>query len=187
VSRDAVAAWRELVAIAGDRYSFDLAMGARPHALCGHWRDELVKLEHDLKDLEAQCCPPDAATEQELKNNTWRPTTESTPPWPRIDGARIATAKPGAPLRITAKISSPSPIVSAKLRYRHVTQYEDYLSLDFTPTGAPGEFAATVPGEFLTPQWDFMYFIEVIDQAGRGRMWPDFSTESPYVIVKLER
>jgi hypothetical protein len=53
--KEAVAAWRELVAIAGDRYAFDLAMGARDHNLCGHWRDELKKLEGSLKELEEQC------------------------------------------------------------------------------------------------------------------------------------
>ena len=51
----------------------------------------------------------------------------------------------------------------------------------------PGEFAATVPGDFLVPQWDFMYFIEATDRAGHGTMWPDLAKEQPYVIVKLER
>jgi len=183
-SREVVAAWRELVAIAGDRYAFDLAMGARNYSLCGHWRDELVKLEQDLKDLEAQCCPPDEAV---LKEKVWSPTTASISQGPRIEGARVASAKTGAPLRITARISSPSGIASVKLRYRHLTQFEDYASLDMTPTGAPGEFTATVPGDFLVQQWHFMYFIGAIDGAGHGTMWPDFAKEPPYVIVHLSR
>ncbi len=184
VSRDAVAAWRELVAIAGDRYTFDLAMGARPYALAGHWRDELVKLEHDLKDLEAQCCPPDEKT---VKEKVWQPAPVGAAAAPRIEGSRLTTAKIGAPLHITAKVSSSSAVASVTLRYRHLTQYEDYASLTMTPTATPGEFAATVPGKFLVPQWDFMYFIEATDRAGHGRMWPDLATEQPYVIVKLER
>ena len=55
------------------------------------------------------------------------------------------------------------------------------------PTGTPGEFAATVPGDFLVPQWDFMYFIEATDRAGHGAMWPDFAKEAPYIFVKLAR
>ena len=74
-----------------------------------------------------------------------------------------------------------------KLRYRHVTQYEDYASLDMTPTDSPGEFAATVPGDFLVSQWDFMYLIEATDRAGHGAMWPDLLKEQPYVFVKLDR
>ena len=55
------------------------------------------------------------------------------------------------------------------------------------PTGRPDEFAATIPGEFLVPEWDAMYFIEAIDGAGHGTMWPDFRHEPPYVFVRLLR
>ena len=182
--KEAVAAWRELVVIAGDRYNFDLAMGARNYSLCGHWRDELVKLEADQKELEAQCCPPE---ESVAKEKVWQPAAAGAPESPRIEGARIVEAKPGAPLRITAKVFSRDIVSSVKLRYRHVTQYEDYASLDMTPTGSLGEFAATVPGDFLVPQWDFMYLIEATDRAGHGAMWPDLLREQPYVFVKLDR
>ena len=84
-------------------------------------------------------------------------------------------------------MTDPSGVASVRLRYRHLTQYEDYLSLDLLPTSAAGEFAATVPGDFLVPQWDFMYFIEATDRAGNGTMWPDLLKEQPYVIVKLQR
>jgi hypothetical protein len=53
--------------------------------------------------------------------------------------------------------------------------------------GEDSVFAATVPGEFIDRQWDFMYFIEVIDQVGNGRCWPDLAREMPYVIVKVAR
>ena len=143
-----------------------------------------MKLEHDLKDLEAQCCPPDEKT---VKEKVWQPAPVGAAAAPRIEGSRLTTAKIGAPLHITAKVSSSSAVASVTLRYRHLTQYEDYASLTMTPTATPGEFAATVPGKFLVPQWDFMYFIEATDRAGHGRMWPDLATEQPYVIVKLER
>jgi hypothetical protein len=48
-------------------------------------------------------------------------------------------------------------------------------------------FQATNPGEFLGAQWDAMYFIEAIDSAGNGTIWPDFRREPPYVFVKLQR
>ena len=62
----------------------------------------------------------------------------------------------------------------------------DIISGWFSP-GTAGDFAATVPGAFLVPQWDFMYFIEATDKAGNGAMWPDFMKEAPYVFVKLQR
>src|SRR6059036_1087266 len=49
--RTAIDAWRGIVDAAGDRYSFDLAMGARRFDLSGHWRDELAKLEQGFAEL----------------------------------------------------------------------------------------------------------------------------------------
>jgi hypothetical protein len=45
----------------------------------------------------------------------------------------------------------------------------------------------TIPGDFVVPQWDLMFFIEAVDTLGNGRMYPDMETEMPYVIVKLDR
>src|SRR5206468_6499089 len=94
---------------------------------------------------------------------------------------------PLQPLRIVARITAPSGVASVRLRYRHVTQFEDYQTLEMRPMDEPGRYVATVPGDFLVPQWDFMYFIEAIDKAGNGVMWPDMAKEMPYVIVKLDR
>jgi hypothetical protein len=32
-----------------------------------------------------------------------------------------------------------------------------------------------------------MYFVEVLDAKGNGRMYPDLEKELPYVIVQLAR
>ena len=99
----------------------------------------------------------------------------------------ILTSPVGRPLRIVARVSDPSDVKSLRLRYRHVTQYEDYATLEMQPTGRPDEYAATIPGEFIDPTWDAMYFIEAIDGAGNGAIWPDFRRETPYVFVRLQR
>jgi hypothetical protein len=99
---------------------------------------------------------------------------------------RISRAPPLQPLRIVANVTDPSGVASVRVRYRHVTQFEDYETIEMQPTDEPGMYAATVPGDFFVPQWDFMYFIEAVDQAGNGVMWPDLAKEMPYVIVKLD-
>jgi hypothetical protein len=180
----AVAAWRDLVAAAGDRYSFNLAMGACAQNLCGHWRDELAKLEVNLAKLEEQCrsTKDDAAP---LPAWTPRDSGDLTPP--TIDGDRIVAAALGKPLRVVARVVDSSGVRSVRLRYRHVTQYEDYVTLDMQPTGRPDEYAATVPLGFIDPQWDVMYFIEAVDRENNGTHWPDFEREAPYVFVHLQR
>lgn len=182
--REAVAAWRELVAIAGDRYAPDLAMGARNYDLSGHWRDELVKLAADLANLEAQCAQ---AAPSVAPLPVWSPAPAGGRPPPVVEHDRSATAPVGQPLRIVARATDPAGVQSLRLRYRHVTQFEDYATLEMQPTGRPDEYAATIPAEFITPEWDLMYFIEAINRADTGTMWPDFRREAPYVFVHLQR
>ena len=55
------------------------------------------------------------------------------------------------------------------------------------PAGGNGEYAATVPGGYVPARWDFMYLIEVMDQAGNGTIHPDLEKQTPYVVVKLKR
>ncbi len=181
--KDAISAWSELVDIAGDRYAFDLAMGARNSDLCGHWRDELAKLKANLDKLESQAGSPTASSTQPA---VWSPP-DADPSVPIVDADRTVSAQAGKPLRIVAHISDSTGVKSVRLHYRHVTQYENYLTLDMQPTGSADEYAATIPGEFLTPNWDAMYFIEAINKPGNGTLWPDYRREAPYVFVKLQR
>jgi hypothetical protein len=182
--KEAVAAWRELVAAAGDHYAFDLAMGARGYHLSGHWRDELPVLETNLKKLEEQSR---SLEDDEISETAWSPADGGDRTPPMVEASRITTAPVGAAIRVVVRATDPSGVRSLRLRYRHVTQYEDYIALDLQPTGRPDEFAATIPGEFVVAKWDVMYFVEAIDGAGNGTMWPDFRREAPYVFVHLQR
>ena len=50
-----------------------------------------------------------------------------------------------------------------------------------------GAYEAVIPGIFIVPAWDLMYFVEAMDTPGNGRMYPDMDNEMPYVIVHLDR
>jgi hypothetical protein len=180
----AVAAWRDLVAAAGDHYSFNLAMGACAKNLCGHWRDELATLETNLQKLDEQY----RSTKDDGSSvPAWSPQAAGDRAPPTVEQERAVSAPVGKPLRIVARVADSSGVRSVRLRYRHVTQYEDYATLDMQPTGGTDEFAATIPPEFIGPAWDVMYFIEAIDSVGNGAHWPDFEREAPYVFVHLQR
>ena len=77
---------------------------------------------------------------------------------------------------------------SVRLRYRHLTQLEDYQTVDMAPDpGSTRTFTARIPAAFIDPRWDLMYFVEVMDANGRGRMYPDLDKETPYVVVSVRR
>jgi len=179
--RAAVDVWRKLVSDAGDKYTDNLAMGACNFDLCGHWRDELAALGKDLAQLEQQLVELGVSHRQLETDAVILPRL-------RIEGDRVTSAVPGQPLRISARVSASwNGIAAVRLRYRSVTQFDDYSTLEMHPTGQPGVYTATVPGSAVNPKWDFMYFIEAIPKSGDGTMWPDLLKECPYVVVKLQR
>jgi hypothetical protein len=48
-------------------------------------------------------------------------------------------------------------------------------------------YRADVPAEHVPPDWDLMYFLEVMDRDGNGCIHPDLNQETPYVFVRLQR
>ena len=106
---------------------------------------------------------------------------------PLVTHARIDRAKAGESIRIEANAVDPSGVKSVNVRFRSVTQYQEYASIPMFPTGQDNRYSGEIPGHYLDPRWDFMYYIEAFDTMGNGTMYPDVEKEAPYIIVKLER
>ena len=106
---------------------------------------------------------------------------------PQVDLGPVQAPKPGRNVEVTAKVRDLSGVKWVRLRYRHLTQFEDYQTEDMQYDPQTGWWSATIPGAFVVTQWDLMYFVEAVDVQGNGRMVPDMDREIPYVIVKLER
>lgn len=185
--RNATEAWRQIVAAAGDVYADDLKFGVCVLNLCGHWKDELISLEKGLANLE-----------QKRRNFKAEGTVKTAPDYKPISNKNydklfqithqpITSAPAGKPITVSAKVSAPADVKWVRLRYRSVNQDKDYQTLEMLPTGEKDSYQATVPAEQINPERDFMYFIEVMDNNGNGRIYPDLNKETPYVFVKLTR
>ena len=271
--RAAISSWRDLVAAAGDVYSEELPIGIRRPALHGHWKDELIRLQGYLADLESW------ANDQEKLDDPYRVFLGHVPQrtvrrgenlelratvhWPhdikRVvayvtshdgisttiplehrGGKRFGASVPGASLadsfeysisaecRRGDRISTPAgvdrrflvtvcddraaPIVEhrpvakategekitvaarvtgrsgpmeAHLRFRHQNQQLDYRRLPMVAQG--DSYVATIPGEYVTKEWDIQYYIEVVDRCGEGTIYPDFDTGAPYLTIRVRR
>ncbi len=184
--RRAINAWRKIVTAAGDIYTDDLMMGVRVADLCGHWKDELVLLEKGLANLE-------------LNKSTIK-AIAMVKPAPRFRAGNLYEAKllqivhrpvtdapVGKPITITVKASAPGGIKWVRLSYRSVNQEEQYRNLQMLSTAEKDVYQVIVPAEQISPKWDFMYFIQVMDNKGNGKIYPDLNKETPYRIVKLIR
>ncbi|MDP6637332.1 MAG: hypothetical protein QGG42_20735 [Phycisphaerae bacterium] len=182
----AAKAWGTTVTAAGDIYHSDLMMGRRRSGLAGHWKLELARIEKGL-----------AAMIEQRKNFKPKPAgaTPIIPPVPVTDDtvAPVVTHKPivsavaEKPLTIAAEVRDAAGVKWVRLRYRSVTQFEDYRTLEMKPTGEKNQYRCTVPAEHIPARWDFMYLIEVMDKNGNGTIWPDLNKRTPYIIVRLKR
>ena len=71
-------------------------------------------------------------------------------------------------MRVTLRADDPSGVKWVRLRYRHVTQFEDYQTAEMTKDSSSGLYSAVIPGDFIVSRWDLMYFVEVMDSRGNG-------------------
>jgi hypothetical protein len=182
----AIEAWRQLVNAAGDFYADDLTMGVRGADLCGHWKDELIKLETGLKAVERQ--------RRELKpDHATRPAPRYPMPAsgdgtaPEVIHNPVVTAPAGKPIAISAEVRDPAGVKWVRLRYRGVNQHQDYRTLPMVPTGDRDQYRAAIPVEDIPPIWDVMYLIEVMDNDRNGRIYPDLNQQTPYFVITLQR
>ena len=106
---------------------------------------------------------------------------------PTVSHKPIAAAPAEKPLTITAEVSDASGVKHVRLRYRSVTQFEDYRTLEMKPAGKKNRYRCVVSGEHIPARWDFMYLIEVMDRNQNGAIWPDLNKRTPYVVVRLKR
>jgi hypothetical protein len=185
--RNALTAWRQLVAAAGDVYTDDLMMGVRGASLCGHWKDELTALEKGLETLERQRRDfrPAGALMTPPRYEAVANTGDHEPPV--VIHQPVTTAPAGQPLAILAEVRNPAGVKWVHLRYRSVNQHQDFRMLPMLPTGEKDHYKAVIPAEHVVPRWDLMYLIEVMDNQGNGRIHPDLNRETPYVVVRLSR
>lgn len=185
--RNAVEVWRQLVEAAGDFYAPDLMMGVRGADLCGHWKDELAALERGLAALEKRRHEADAATPVRIAPRFPPVAATEDALAPEVIHKRVTTAAVGQPLAITAVVRDPGGVKWVRLRYRNVSQHEDYHTLPMSPSPDGDRYQATIPAGEIGPAWDLMYFLEVMDRNGNGRIHPDLDRQTPYFIVNLQR
>jgi hypothetical protein len=183
--RSAIAAWQQIVNVADDTYAADLMFGARSRNLCGHWKDELASLENGLEKLEAQRknIPIDGIITPSPRcvaftNNSDAPVFFHQP---------ILTAPALKALTIRAKVNSSAGIKWVQVLYRSVNQTKDYETLAMKRVDENGNYEAILPAGKIDPQFDFMYFIQAMDNQHCGTMFLDFNKQTPYFVVRLER
>lgn len=183
--KNAIEAWKQIVAAAGDVYADTLMMGPRQRTLTGHWKEELTDLEAGFAKLE------------KMRDLFQRPDSSKTAPHYKtasdytrlfeITHQPVATAQPGQPVTIQIKVTAAAGLKWVRLLYRDVNQYKEFKTLDMQATGKKDVFRAVIPGEDITSKWDLMYLVEIMDRKKNGIIYPNLDTQTPYVVVKVSQ
>ena len=191
--KNATEAWQQIVEAAGDVYASDLKMGVKEaeymgiaHRMTGHWKDELFYLQEGLAQLEQErnSFNSQERTKAPLYKDAELPGNSSLF---KVEHTPVTEAIEGESIKIDVKVTASAGIKWVRLRYRNVNQTLDYQSLEMMPTEEKNMYSITVLAENFSPRWDFMYFIEIMDQDGNGTIYPDLNEETPYFFVKLIR
>jgi len=188
--KEAVAAWNKMAEAGRGVYSENLAFGAHAQGFPRNWSEELAKLQTGLDALarERQSAAPAAAAKVVVAHQRAMDLGPAPgAPSPSVELLPSASPRPGQPMHVAARVTSPAGIQSVRLRYRHLTQVEDYLTLPMSLDAASSQYKAVIPGEFVVPKWDLIYYVEVVDAKGAGRNYPEFERGDPYAIIKLAR
>lgn len=184
--RNAVQAWHDLVKAAGDFYIDDMWFGATGRRFPHHWKDEMTALDAEFASLLAE---RQAAVAGTGASSIRIPERPATPQWPVVTFVDPAppAAKPGNDFAVAVKVAAPAGVKSLRLRYRHLNQKEDYQAADMSLVPATGQYVASIPAAFIDPHWDLMYYVEIIDKNGQGRIYPDLDVQTPYIVVGVQR
>ncbi|GAB6165948.1 hypothetical protein JCM19992_19480 [Thermostilla marina] len=185
-AENACRAWRSIAEAAEGIYSDDVAFGVHRVGFPRNWREELTALEAELpvlQEMQANEVMPDEAFAR-LKESIAR---DATRPDFRVSCAGSTAAAPGKDYVVAVQVTGDVFPAVVRLHYRHVTQFEDYEVVTMAAESAHGKYRAAIPGEFIVPEWDTMYFVEVAAEDGSGGRYPDLDAEMPYIIVPTVR
>jgi hypothetical protein len=103
-------------------------------------------------------------------------------PRPVIEHVAPAAAAPGKPLVLNVRVPSGGRVTSIRLRYRPLNQLDKFRTMDVA--GARATF--TIPAEDLSPNWDLMYYFEVLHDGNGGWFHPDPADSTPYFVVRVQ-
>lgn len=185
--QSAIEAWRQIVDAARDIYNDDLMMGVRTADLCGHWKDELAALEKGLTYLEQKRGGFNTMSTKQNTHHYKAAKFANNDNLFKINHLPVVSAPIDKPITISINVTTSAGVKWVRLLYRSVNQDVEYQTLSMLPSGGKDLYRVIVPAGQINPKWDFMYLIEVMDNNGKGKIYPDLNNETPYIIVKLLR
>jgi len=186
----ATEAWESLAERGSGTYHDDLVFGMGPHSADeGNWADRLVELEADREELAERCeaAGVDPGTVERTGVVTDLVTTEHQSfDAPTLDLDVPTSVPAGEAVEVRVRTGEVSGFDSMTLYYRHTNQAEGPFRS--APMEAVDEgFVATIPADYVDPEWDLLVYVGTSDEAGNAVLCPGLyhaDYPEPYLVVE---
>ena len=192
--KNAIGAWKQIIEAADDVYSKTLDFGVKAsffdgltHHIRGHWNEELDYLETGLAELEKERTAFKQASDTNRAPEYKVAIHSDNSLFFDVNLDVIENANANKALTIRAKVTGVNGVKWVRLRHRPMNQKLEYATLRMSPAAEKDIYEATIPVQDINPRFDLAYFIEVMDNNGNGKIYPDLNTQTPYIVVKLNR
>jgi hypothetical protein len=103
---------------------------------------------------------------------------------PTITHEPIVKCQAGKPLVLKARAEDADGVTAVRAYYRQLDESVPYQCIALRRDGE--EYIGTIPGEAISADYDLVYYLEAVDEAGNGTIFPDWQTSTPYVIVTTQ-
>ena len=191
--RAAVESWTSLAQRGAGTYHDDLLFAMGPDAAHeGNWSERLEQeIEVDLAALEELLAEEgiEASNEPTRNGRLAELSTGETVELPTSLEVDAPDDHPAdEPLRVTALSNSLSDLDQVTLHYRHTNQLEGPFETEPMTETANGH-VATIPGDYVSTEWDLLIYVTAVDSDGNGIVAPgvfDAREAAPYHAITVE-
>ena len=155
--------------------------------LRGNWGDRLPAIDDDIADMEKRLDSAKPAENPHLVEAVLRALGGSGRPNARVTHEPVSRFRPKQPLELA--FSTTTPLVVARLYYRHVNQAERFQAAEMTGVGSPvgTRYAATIPETYTDTPYPLQYYFELKSAPDQAWLHPGFAANlanQPYFVVR---
>jgi hypothetical protein len=101
-----------------------------------------------------------------------------------VEHTRTISHSASGPLTLSLSVDDDSDMADVWLHYRTVDQNAEFRVKPMEKNG-DGEYTAVIPASDFDPNFDEMYYFELVDKFGSGSFYPDAFTAGRYYVIKI--